>query len=207
MKKIIMCTLFLGIGTMAVFAQEGKRDFKRHHAMLELNLSEDQKAKMKQVNEEFRKSMMELKQNENITVKDQKNQMMALRKRHKEQVQGILTADQKAKIETMKAERKVSIEKNENARMDRLKSRLNLTDDQVAKLNTRNKELSARMKSIRENNALSDEQEREQMKTLMYERKESMKSILTKEQLEQLKAEKKDGHKKKKKGARKQMSL
>ena len=109
MKKIILAGLVMSMA-VAVQAQDGKH--RRHEGMKhrtdaihKLNLSEEQKAKFKTQHEDFRKKMEELKKNENITVKEWKSKMEGLRKDHKEKIQGILTGEQKAQLEKMKAER------------------------------------------------------------------------------------------------------
>ena len=46
--------------------------------------------------------------------------------------------------------------------------------------------MAEKIKSIRENKSLSDEKKREEMKELMKKQKETMKSILTEEQMKKL---------------------
>ncbi|MGB3089962.1 MAG: hypothetical protein WBB20_08350, partial [Chitinophagaceae bacterium] len=68
-----------------------------------------------------------------------------------------------------------------------MKTELGLTDAQSAKIESNRKEMGEKMKTIRENKSLSDEQKKEQMKELMKKQKENMKSVLTEEQLKKLK--------------------
>ena len=211
MKKIILSALVLSMA-FAVNAQgipdrksdkPGMMHKKKHHRggmeMKSLNLSEDQKAKFKSQNEAFRTQMQDLKKNENITVKEMKEKSEAIRKQHKQSVQNILTTEQKAKLEEMKKEGRQRSEDARNSRGDRMKTELNLTADQQAKMQTSRKAVGEQMKAIRANTALSDEQKREQMKELHKKQQENMKSILTKEQLEKLKDKRsgRDGMKKK----------
>lgn len=198
MKKIILSTLVLSLA-FAMQAQEiperkGGRppmmDRQKHHRGMDfqkLNLTEDQKAKFKTQNETFRKQMEELKKNDNITVKDWKAKMENIRKEHKNNTQNILTSEQKAQVEKMKAEGKAKHEAMGKERGDRMKTALGLTAEQSAKMQSNRKEIGEKMRSLRESTSLSDEQKREQMKELMKKQKESMKSILTEEQLKKLK--------------------
>ena len=63
------------------------------------------------------------------------------------------------------------------------------------------------MKAIRENKSLSDENKKEQMKGLMKGQKETMKSILTEEQLKKMKVTNHQAHKGKVKPAEKNTTL
>ncbi len=198
MKKIILSTLVLSLA-FAVQAQEiperkGERpstmDRKKNHRGMEfqkLNLTEEQKAKFKTQNESFRQQMEELKKNDNITVKDWKAKMENIRKEHKKNTQNILTTEQKAQVEKMKAEGKAKHEAMGKERGDKMKIALGLTDEQSAKMQSNRKEMGEKMKSLRESKSLSDEEKKEQMKELMKKQKDSMKSILTEEQLKKMK--------------------
>jgi hypothetical protein len=66
--------------------------------------------------------------------------------------------------------------------MERLKLRLNLSDDQVAKIRAGQQNLHSQAKAIRDNASLLPQQKREQMKDLMAKHKDVVKSMLTPEQ-------------------------
>src|SRR5215207_10116959 len=117
MKKIIIASFLVAFGAISVQAQEipeRKSDgFKPHEnhkmhdkkQMAELNLTDAQKAKMKELNQAHQKQMEELRKQDNITVKESIDKMESIRKEHHEKVQSILTADQKAIAEKNKAAR------------------------------------------------------------------------------------------------------
>lgn len=198
MKKIILSAIVLSI-TLALHAQEIPERKAEKHKMMErqkhhrgmaihqLNLTDDQKEKFKSQREGFRKQMEDLKKNDNITVKEWKNKAESLRKENKETMGRILTSDQKAQLEKMKAEGKVKHEAIAKQRGEKMKTHLGLSDEQSAKLEITRKEMGEKMKSIRENKLFNEEQRKEQMKELMKNQKENMKSILTEEQLKKLK--------------------
>ncbi|MGQ0739334.1 MAG: hypothetical protein ACT4OJ_09765 [Bacteroidota bacterium] len=202
MKKIIAAALAFSL-VLAVKAQEiperktgrpGMHErHKRHHGMdmKQLNLTDAQKEQFKKEKENFRKELGELKKNENITVKEWKSRMESLRKSHKSTVDGILTPEQKGQLEKMKAEGKARQEGMIKKRGEEMKTRLGLTDDQSAKLEKSRKETGEKIKAIRDNKSLPDEKKREEIKEIMKGQKEAMKSILTKEQLEKMKEERK----------------
>lgn len=200
MKKLILSAIIVSLA-FTVNAQEiperkGERPMihhkqRGHHdrrmALKQLNLTDAQKEQFKTQNEAFRKQMGELKKNENITVKEWKSRMENLRKDHKAKIESIFSAEQKAKLEKMKVEKKAMYEVDAKARLEKMKIHLGLTDDQAAKLSKNRAEMAEKMKAIRENKSLSDEKKREEMKELAKKQKETMKSILTEEQLKKMK--------------------
>jgi Spy/CpxP family protein refolding chaperone len=199
MKRIILSVLAIALTVTAVKAQEipeRKHDgvhrqdgHKKHQGkeMAYLNLSEEQKAKFKALNEQQHKQMAELKKQDNITVKESREKMEALRKDHRAKVQALLTPEQKAKLEKKKEEHKVARKEMGKARGESMKKGLNLTDEQSAKLDASRKQMSEKMQSIRDDKSLTEEQVKEKSKELRKQQKESLKSILTEEQLKKMK--------------------
>lgn len=208
MKKIILSALVLSLA-FAVKAQEiperkaerpmmmhGKH--KGHHSragmeMQKLNLTDAQKEQFKTQRESYRKQMEELKKNDNITVKEWKSRMETLRKDQKTKMQSILTSDQKAQLEKTKAEHKAMNEIDSKARMEKMKLRLGLTDDQVGKMTKNRTEMAEKMKALRENDKMDADKKKEQMRELMKKQKEQLKSILTEEQMKKLHEGRKQG--------------
>ena len=202
MKKIIISALVMLFAFGSVMAQEKTQEAKKHHGEQfskmseELNLSQEQKDQMKSINDEFRNQMQDLRKNENITVKEQKNRREELFKNHRERIQSILTADQKVKFEKMKKEHHGKSGKNENTKrggknfgggnIEKLSESLNLSKDQSEKLTTLHSGMSEKIKNIRANESLSQNQKKEQVKEVMKQQKEEMKSILSEEQLKKM---------------------
>ncbi len=205
MKKIILSVLVLSMA-IASQAQETRdrkserprmMERKKHHGVMEmkqLNLTEEQKAKFKSQNESFRRQMEDLKKNENITVKEWKAKSENIRKEHKASLGNILTSDQKAQLKKMKIEGKVKHEEMGKKRSEGMKTRLGLSDEQSAKMESNRKQMGEQFKALRENKSLNEEQKRAQMKELMKKQKESLKSILTEEQIKKLKEKKHPRH-------------
>lgn len=200
MKKIILSALIvsMAIGVNAQNIPERKTGKPgMHHKMdrkkgermdmQKLNLTEDQKAKFKTQRESFRSQMEELKKNDNITVKESREKMEAIRKDNKTKMQSFLTADQKAQIEKMKKEGKEKHEGMAKERGERMKTQLGLTDVQSAQLAKNRADMQQKMKVIKEDKKMTDEQKREQVKELMKSQRESMKSVLTEDQIKKMK--------------------
>ena len=192
MKKLIGSLLALTLIVSASQAQDrkGKRHGGKHHhkEMLsqQLNFSEEQKKQLKDINAEFKTQMQELKKNDNITVKEFKSRKETIRKAQHDKMQALLTTEQKSKLEQMKQER-ITKGKERNARgFENMKSKLNLTDEQVSKLKASHESFDAKAKEIRSNQSLTQDQKKEQFKSLAEKRKEEAKSIMTKEQVEKM---------------------
>ncbi len=161
--------------------------------MKQLNLTDAQKEQFKAQKESFRKQMEELKKNDNITVKEWKSRMEALRKDQRSKMQAILTPGQKAQMEKMRTEHKAMQEVDAKARMEKMKIHLGLTDEQAAKISKNRSETMEKMKALRENDKIDADKKKEQMKELMKKQKEQMKSILTEEQMKKLQEGRKQG--------------
>ncbi len=192
MKRIIF---FLAIASLAVAAPAQDLKHRQHQrmkghngmALQQLNLTDDQKAKFRSQNEEFRKKMEKLRKNDNITVKEWRNKMETLRKDHQMKMKELLTVDQKLRIEKMKTELKAMREIDAKARTEKMKFRLGLSDEQAVLMNKSRTEMADKMKALRENMNLNIEMKRDRMKELMKQHKEKTRSILTEEQLKKLK--------------------
>jgi len=164
-------------------------DKRKHHRgmdMQKLNLTEEQKATFKSQKENFRKQMEELKKNETLTLGEAKKRAENIRKEHKAKMEGLLTNDQKTQLQKIKAEGKEKHAAMGRQRGERMKTELGLTDEQSAKMQSNRKAMGEKMKALRENKSLTDNQKKEQMKELMKQQKENMKSVLTEDQLKKL---------------------
>lgn len=187
--------------TMAIFSanaqQQGKMKHKKHQqqdVMKQLNLSEDQKKQAATMKQEYRAKMQELNKNESITVKESRDRKEALRKEQKTRMQALLTNEQKNRLEQLKADKKAKKEANVAKKLDRMKTKLQLTDEQVAKLKADRERTKSQLKSIRENQGLDRLQRKEQLMALKKERKTQIESMLTTEQKEKMKEMKKKHH-------------
>ena len=200
MKKItsgIVLMMFLALGTSAQEKQHGhhgkhKANSHREHLAKDLDLSDAQKEKMKEVREDYRKDIAELNKNENITVKEMRDRRAALAKEHKTAIDGILTQEQKNKIQE---QRKKSMEQRKEMqakRAEKMKKDLALSNDQSAKFKTINESYKSKLESLRSNESLDRTAKKEQFGALKQQRKEELKNVLTQEQIKKLDEMKKD---------------
>ncbi len=220
MKRILTSALVILFTIGALQAQTTTKEKHKGHkqeqkmAYHKLNLSADQQARMKMVREDFKKQTEELKKQDNLTVAEMKKRREALHKEHKANVEAILTADQKPQIAKMKSEGKQrgKVSKKEfNGARDTLTragkpiqgrsakkggpelgKELNLTTDQQAKMKEIRKEYKNKLESVRNDDALTQEQKKTRIKELMKQQQEQVKMILTKEQIEKMESLKKE---------------
>jgi Spy/CpxP family protein refolding chaperone len=155
----------------------------RHGMMTNLKLSDSQKQQVKDLNDNYKSQLNDLEKNDNITLKDYRAKKAALEQERKSKFQNILTADQKNKMAQAKKEREEKMKQMSQKRLQKMKTDLNLTDDQVSKIQELRTSTMEQAKTIRENSALTQEQKKEQFMSLMKNRKESMNNILTAGQL------------------------
>ena len=206
MKKIVTALLSLIIISISAHAQTApsgaqqniKREVIRHHhhrrmrrhrrhRMAEqLNLSTQQKLQAKVYRETYKKQLAELNKNENITVKEQRDRKLALRKEESAKMQSLLTPEQKDKMAQLKAARKAKAEEHYAARMDKIKVKLNLTDEQVAQMKSQREEMFAKLKAIKEDDNMDRVAKKEKLMALKTQLKEDRKKIFTADQLKQI---------------------
>ena len=112
--------------------QHGKHD--KGMMMKNLNLSDAQKQQMKDNHEVMKAKQMELEKNENMTVKEYRDKKEVLHKEQKAQMLDLLTPEQKAKMDQMKKDKQAKHDLKSAKKLEKMKTKLGLTDDQVAKI-------------------------------------------------------------------------
>lgn len=198
MKKIAAGMLALASFIFSASAQETPNMKRFHHPhkhgmmMQELNLTADQQQQLKASRDNYQKQWLELNKNENITVKESRDKKDALRKEQKEKMMAILTSEQKNKLEQLKKDHEAKREALAAKRLDKMKTKLNLSDDQLAKIKSGNETVHAKAKAIREDDQLSRTEKKEKLMALKAETQTNLKSILTPEQISKLEELKKN---------------
>ena len=150
-----------------------------------IHYTPEQRQQVAAINKEYRQKSSDLYKKDNITLREYKAGLVALQKEKKTKMEALLTPKQK---EEMAARRKRMTENRQvmaAAHMERLKLRLNLSDDQVTKIKAGQENLRAQAKAIHQNDNLLPQEKMEQMKSLMAKRNDAFKSVLTPEQYSQ----------------------
>ncbi len=198
MKKVLIPLFAIIALTFTVTAQEKRMMKDQHqpkhwHGMMakQLNFSEDQKKQAKTINEDFRKKMQELNKNESITVKEMRGRRASLLKERKSKMEGLLTAEQKTKKAQLIAAQKAKAELRFTNHLAKMKTKLDLTDDQVAAMRSQRTNNRAKMEKIKNSESLSRVEKKQQMMALGSAAKEQHNKIFTAEQLKKMEEMKK----------------
>jgi protein CpxP len=215
MKKIIAFTMILAaVGLTSMAQVERKQDdtrksqqMKGHRGqgkkmMQDLNLTEDQKAKLKAEREASKSQLDAIRNDASLSETQKKEKAKAIHDAQKAKMQSILTPAQKEQMEKNKKEAKEKGKEMAEKRKDMMDKRqdaikdLNLSNDQAEKLKAHNQAVHEKMKAIKSNTSLSQEQKKAEMKNIQQWSKDERKKILTAEQLQKMEAMKKDRMKK-----------
>lgn len=200
MKKAIVgiaLATFVALGASAQedqsmsFNDRPKRHHQRFDKLQQLNLTDEQKTAMNTINEDYKQQMTDLKKSEDkITVTEWKGKMATIRKEHHEKVNKVLTDEQKANLKTMKHHGR-KFRQDKHNRIDRMQKELNLTVEQRASIEKNQAEMLKGIRAVRDNKSLTDDQKKEEFKALHKKEQESLRSILTEEQLKKFEEMKK----------------
>lgn len=166
------------------FKKGMRHDRKQHQRqmMKDLNLTDAQKSQMKAQREAYKTRMDQLKQNQNMSVKDYNEQKAKIQKEQREKMMSVLTPDQRARMAQKKAEAEQQRAVIRKKKAEKMKSELSLSNEQAEKLKAHNEATHRQLKAIKENESLGREEKIQQMKAVKEKAKEQRKSILTAEQ-------------------------
>lgn len=150
-----------------------------------IHYTPEQRLQVAAINKNYRQKTADLFNQDNITLKQYKTGLVALQKEKKDQLAALLTPQQKDQLAARRKRMDENIQVMQAAHLERLKLRLNLSDDQVAKIKASQADLHNQVKAIHENESLLPQQKMEQMKTLLAKRNDTYKTVLTPEQYSQ----------------------
>ena len=208
MKRIIGLTLAFAIAGFSLAAQQ-TREVKPHQPgqkmqqgqhkqmMKDVNLSDAQKATIKANHEAGKAKMEALNKEEDITVREMKTRRTAIQQEQKAKMEAVFTPEQKATMTANKAAMETKRAANMEKHMAITKEKLGLTDDQAAKLKKHSEDTHNKMKAIQDNQSLTMDQKKQQLKTVREAAFNERKTILTAEQLKKMQEMKKEGNPKK----------
>jgi len=200
MKRIkVIFTALLLVSVSTLLAQDApKKGQKLEKLRTELNLSDAQSASLKAIFNESRKDMRTIKQNESLSKEAKKEQMKEVRGRTDAKIQSVLDAEQFARFNEIKAERKAEAKAKRDQKREAYLDEIGLTKDQKVRLLKVKEDSKTRIKSVKQDTSLTDEEKKAQVKQIRAEADEELKQILTTEQYKSLKAKKKEMKEKKK---------
>lgn len=204
-KMFVAAMAMLVLASGSLFAQKGakmprgekpemKIEQKMERLTEELDLTETQSAEMTVILKESQKSKLEI-QEKYPELASEKKEMKALKDYKREQFKSILTEEQ---LKLMKERKKSSSEKKEGGKkgkdaekkMAKMKSELNLSDDQVAEITKLDAEMESKREAIKKKYPQIEEAKTE-VKSLKKATNSKIKEVLSEEQYEKYKTLKK----------------
>lgn len=200
MKKLILSLAVISALTFSASAQENRsteksemKDHKRGDEMKDLNLTTEQKTKLKASRADFKTKMDAIDANTSLSEEQKRTQKEALKKEQRAAMQTILTPEQKAKM----AEAKDKKEGREDK--IKLKEELGLSKEQADKLKALHQSTKAQIDAVNANTNLSETEKKAQIKAIKDKSKAERNAFLTPEQqqkMQEIKKNKKGGGRK-----------
>lgn len=198
MKKTIMIipALVLSFGLMAQqpekqrFGKQGKPGMERRgglnksDAFKNLDLTEAQQQEMKGMQMQFREQMKSLGQNENNSVKEQRDARYNLAKEHRNNINKILTPEQQSKLKQQRKSQQNQMQALQAKRFEQMAQNLDLTEAQKATLQKDREAQRAKMEALRQNENADRTVFQNSMQEIRANREATLKSVLTPEQFQ-----------------------
>lgn len=169
----------------------GRYEYGKDQFAQRVKLTDDQRKQSKVIRDNTENQIVNLYNNDKLTLGDYKKKKATIMQDQKTKLDGILTVDQKIRMAEGKKKMLKNAQVQGAARLERMKIDLGLKDEQVATIKASQAQMRDKVKAIHEDAVLLPEQKREQMKALMDQQKESLKTVLTTEQLAKLESLKK----------------
>ena len=129
--------------------------------------------------------MEALHKKENITVKQQRDDKATLIKKHREDINYMLTLEQKNTLEKLKSNEKKHKEERQANRLNGLKTKLNLTDEQIAKMKSNQAATHKQVEALMQNETMERSEKMRQMNEVKSKMKADFKNVLTADQRKQ----------------------
>ena len=158
--------------------------------MKDLNLTDAQKAQMKESRQTMKQQRAALHPDARLQPAPKNAKMQELGKAQRDKMSSILTADQKAKMQAERTNRKDQKGMKGQDHGGKMFKDLNLTDAQKSQMKANSENMKQQRQAISNDASLSQDQKKAKMKELHKTQKDQMNSILTADQKAKLKADK-----------------
>ena len=173
-------------------SQERGRGYGRHGGFdrPDLNLTADQKTKLKALHESTRQQVEALRSDSTLSTQDKEAKLRAIHESSRQQLQAILTPEQQ---QLMKNERHESQGRRGFGHGRDPFAELGLTTEQRSQIETIHKSSQDQLSALRNDSTLSQEQKDAKAKSIMQSTHQQVLGLLTPEQQQKLKARHDDG--------------
>jgi Spy/CpxP family protein refolding chaperone len=211
MKTSVMVGAWMMAVTFLV-AQPRSKDQQLHAGKqaekmkTELSLDDTQYASIKSIDEKYASQHRMLWKDSTLAREEKAVKHKALRTNQKNEIDAVLTPEQKTKWSAYKEaraeKRKERMNEQRAKRAERLKTALSLTDDQQTKMQQVNDAFKEKLSALRKDSKITKEQKQAELKKISADHEASIKTILSDQQFtkwKELKQKDKGKHKRKRK--------
>lgn len=191
MKKRMFLIAALAISVMTyaqrpnVSASE-RAAHKTEKMKANLGLTDAQYASVKKINEQYAEKYSAIRSTEELEKADRRSTMFELRRQHQTEINGVLTPEQQQKWKALKDEHKDTRKEHRHDRHGKkrhdIKAELSLNDSQQKQMESERESMKTKMKSLRDDTTLNEDQKKEKALSLKKEHENAVKAILTPEQ-------------------------
>ncbi|MCH2228847.1 MAG: hypothetical protein MK105_00785 [Crocinitomicaceae bacterium] len=214
LKSIVLgLTLIVGISAHAQ-RQDQKKSSEDKAARLStkmiesLDLDENKSAEVSRINSEFMNKLEITKKDELMNKEAKKLQIEVAKQERDTQLKSLLSSDEYAKYEAMNAEKaEAKQEKKDNRekkspaekakiQTEKMAQDLGLNEEQKEKVLIINEGINVKNQGIKSNNSFTEEQKKEYLKENRKAKNRMLSEILTPEQMDMLKSQKKENRSK-----------
>lgn len=191
MMKSIFAATFALFAITAVAQEEGKvekKESKKERLAEELSLSEEQSKQMEEAFEVMIAQKKELKANTSLSEEERKAEMKKIRDEHHTAIESILDEEQLEKFNAMKDERKEKMQSPEmraKRQTKEMTDKLGLNEAQAEEVYELNLKVAEKIDAIRNDESMDAKKKRAFVKGNLDDKRKTLSSILTEEQLAQ----------------------
>lgn len=151
------------------------RGFRRPN----LNLTADQKAKLKAIHESTRQQIAALRNDSTLSQTDKQAKFRAIHENSRQQLQALLTPEQQQSLHNVRRERSAFAH-------GRFLGELGLTADQKSQMQTIQQSNRAQVTAVRNDSTLSQEQRQAKIKSILQSSHQQVLNVLTPDQQQKL---------------------
>ena len=172
----------------------GKENRGRMHKgdiLKRIELTDAQKAEWQKIQKEHRQAMKSLMENEQISVKEQRDRLFDLSKAHKKQIDALLTPAQREQLKAAMNLQKAKMEAKRAQGFERMSTRLKLSTEQQEAIKQEQVKLKNTLEAIRADKDAERSTVQQKVKQAMENHKKAIAGVLTeaqKKEMENIKA-------------------
>ncbi len=171
---------------------------KRKAVIKDLDLTDEQRLKMKEIKRVYHSKIMEVKDVEGVSEESKKQKIWELKKEEHIEMNNVLSDVQKQKIKERRAKSKLTPAQRSEAYINRLDAIVSLSTEQKEKLKKTLEDFNKERSVLEANKELSKTEKDNQRKELWKKQRSAIKELLSDEQRELMKQHRADrnSHKK-----------